>query len=141
MNSVKLILFQLYLVILFSVEGLLTRISGRSWDNISLGDVTSCFVRSSSSWVLIVMRDGSNLFLLASRGRRAIHRSVSSRAFLPLAVYKDWTICTSARWEISKRSGNLERIPLSHRLSKVERFSFHLNVFSKIFIAVHTGGE
>jgi len=60
---------------------------------------------------------------------------------LSLAVNENWSVVTGARWEVSERSGNLERVPLSHGLSEMERFTLHLDVFTEIFITVHTSGE
>ena len=48
------------------VERLLSGIGSSGWDNISLGDITGGLVRSTSSRVLIVVRNGGNLFLLTS---------------------------------------------------------------------------
>jgi hypothetical protein len=129
------------IVIKLDVERLLSGVSSSSWDNISLGDVTGGLVRSTSSGVLVVMRNRDNLLLLASGRSRAVHRTIGTRALLSLAVDKDGSVVTSARWEVGERSGNLKRVPLSHGLGKVERFALHLDVFTEILITVHASSE
>jgi hypothetical protein len=123
------------------VERLLTGISSRSGDNIGLGDITSGLVRSASGRVLIVVGDSSNLFLLTSRASRAVHGSISTSALGSLAVNKDWAVGASASREVSERSGNLKRVPLSHGLSEMEGLSLHLDVLTEILITVHASGE
>jgi hypothetical protein len=130
-----------WVILKLDVERLLSGVGSGSWDNISLGNITSSLVRSTSLRVLIVVGNGGNLFLLASGGGRAVHRTISARAVLSLAVNENGSVVSSARWEVGERSGNLKRVPLSHGLSEMERFTLHLDVLTEILITVHTSSK
>jgi len=68
------------IILKLDVERLLSGIGSGSWDNISLGDVTSSLVRSSGGRILIVVRNGGNLLLFTSGGSGAVHGTISTRA-------------------------------------------------------------
>ena len=116
-------------------------VSSGSWNHISLGDITGGLVWSTSSRVLVVVRDGGDLLLLAAGAGRAVHGTIGTGALGSSAVHENGTVVSSASGEVSEGSGDLERVPLSHGLGEVEGLSFHLDVLTEIFIAVHSSGE